>query len=389
MARVKLSEWKAKKLLSESTGLSFDSHHLHVQDPLPQLDSGKEYVVKVDQGVKKRFKNGLVELNVKGENVADAVMRLSQKGFSRFIIEPHVNYPKNSEKYISLERVRDGVRVSYSLQGGVDIEAHPESVTHTIVKDRKSLGLVAQELCVTEKVIKGLFDAFDTHHFSFLEINPFVAVNDLVHLLDAACEVDSCAEFFVKGAWSDTDIVDGSKSDMSEEEKNVKQLAAQSTAAFSLKVLNPEASIFLLLNSGGSSIVIADEVFERGFGTQIGNFGENSGSPSTEESHIYSKNVISLLLKSPLKKKVLIIGGGVANFTDVRTTFRGVIQALDEFSEDLRLHEVKVFVRRGGPNQAEGLKMMKDFLEKEQLYGAVHGPDVVLTDVVGEAVTYL
>jgi succinyl-CoA synthetase beta subunit len=124
-------------------------------------------------------------------------------------------------------------------------------------------------------------------------------------------------------------------------------------------------------------------------GKEIGNFGENSGSPSTEEAYIYSKNVVSLLLKSPKRKKILIIGGGVANFTDVRTTFRGVIQALEEASDRLRKDNVRIFVRRGGPSQEEGLKMMGDFLEKEKLFGAVHGPNIVLTDVVGEAVNYL
>ena len=263
----------------------------------------------------------------------DAILKLSKKGYSRFIIDPHISYSKNSEKYLSLERVRTGIRVSYSLQGGVDIEEHPESVQSVIIKDSKDLPKIAKELGVTVAVLEGVQAAFENHHFSFLEINPLVSVDDVVHFLDAACEVDSCAEFFVKGAWSESDVVDGAKSELSDEEKNVKQLAAQSTAAFSLKVLNPEASIFLLLNSGGSSIVIADEVYEKGVGKEIGNFGENSGSPSTEEAYIYSKNVISLLLKSPKRKKILIIGGGVANFTDVRTTFRGVIQALEELLE--------------------------------------------------------
>ncbi len=389
MARVKLSEWKAKKLLSEATGLVFNSHHVRIDDPLPQLDAKQEYVVKVDQGVKKRFKNGLVELNVAADNVADAILKLSEKGYSHFIIEPHISYTKDSEKYLSFERVREGIRVTYSLLGGVDIESHPESVKSSIVHKKSDLDGVASELEIPFDVLYGIYDAFESHHFSFLEINPFVTVDDIVYILDAACEVDSCAEFFVKGAWSSTDIVEGANIEVTEEEMNVAQLASQSTAAFSLKVLNREGALFLLLNSGGSSIVIADEIFEKGLGKQIGNFGENSGSPSTEEAYIYSKNVISLLLKSLQKKKVLIIGGGVANFTDVRTTFMGVIQALVEVSDTLRAHGVKVFVRRGGPNQDEGLRRMKEFLEREQLFGAVYGPDIVLTDVVGEAVKHL
>ncbi len=50
------------------------------------------------------------------------------------------------------------------------------------------------------------------------------------------------------------------------------------------------------------------------------------------------------------KPKVLIIGGGIANFTDVAATFHGIIDALKEFSETLHKHRISIWVRRGGPN---------------------------------------
>jgi succinyl-CoA synthetase beta subunit len=88
-------------------------------------------------------------------------------------------------------------------------------------------------------------------------------------------------------------------------------------------------------------------------------------------------------------KKALIIAGGVANFTDVKKTFGGVIQALKEVLGDLQKHKVRVFVRRGGPNEKEGLAMMKDFLQKNDILGSVHGADIVLTDVINEALEYV
>ena len=50
--------------------------------------------------------------------------------------------------------------------------------------------------------------------------------------------------------------------------------------------------------------------------------------------------------------KILIIGGGIANFT------KGIIHALKEFKNRLISHQVKIFVRRGGPNYQEGLKAL-------------------------------
>ncbi|KAG6808212.1 hypothetical protein H0H92_005026, partial [Tricholoma furcatifolium] len=54
------------------------------------------------------------------------------------------------------------------------------------------------------------------------------------------------------------------------------------------------------------------------------------------------------------KGKILIIGGGIANFTNVAATFKGIICTLKEFKAPLIAHGVCIFVRRGGPNCQEG-----------------------------------
>lgn len=58
--------------------------------------------------------------------------------------------------------------------------------------------------------------------------------------------------------------------------------------------------------------------------------------------------------------KVLIIGGGIANFTNVAATFRGIITALREFQQRLIDHKISIFVRRAGPNYQEGLRRMRE-----------------------------
>lgn len=59
------------------------------------------------------------------------------------------------------------------------------------------------------------------------------------------------------------------------------------------------------------------------------------------------------------KGKVLIIGGSIANFTNVAATFKGIIRALETFVEKLRNH-VTIYVRRGGPNYQGGLRKLKE-----------------------------
>ena len=56
----------------------------------------------------------------------------------------------------------------------------------------------------------------------------------------------------------------------------------------------------------------------------------------------------------------MIIGGGIANFTNVAETFRGIIRAISGFKDKLLEGNVKIYVRRGGPNYQEGLQMMVD-----------------------------
>ena len=63
-----------------------------------------------------------------------------------------------------------------------------------------------------------------------------------------------------------------------------------------------------------------------GWGKEWANHGEYSGAPSTKETFVYAKTLLSLTMryKHP-EDKLLIIGGDIANFTDVAVTFTGLM----------------------------------------------------------------
>ena len=82
------------------------------------------------------------------------------------------------------------------------------------------------------------------------------------------------------------------------------------------------------------------------------------------------------------KPKILIIGGGIANFTDVAKTFSGITMALREYKKKLIDTNVKIYVRRGGPNYQEGLKIMKKLGEELGVPIEVYGPETHMTRVV-------
>lgn len=59
---------------------------------------------------------------------------------------------------------------------------------------------------------------------------------------------------------------------------------------------------------------------------------------------------------------MLIIGGGIANFTDVAATFTGIITALKQFEQELRDGKISIWVRRAGPNYQEVMCTVGHFL---------------------------
>jgi ATP-citrate lyase beta-subunit len=379
VARKKLSEYRAKSLLYEALGQSYEGIELDAQggQGLDRLSDGQNYAVKVDQAEKGRFKKGLVKLDQSKSDVPGAVQELFSKGYRYILVEPQMAHDQPEEKYFSVARTREGLKISYSESGGVDVEENPDSIKSFIYKQDNHTGLPDESL-------SAIIKAFDDNYFSFLEINPLVIKDGQIKLLDAAVEADGEAVFF-EDNWKEDDIRRPLSRETTEEEKTVEELAGQSQASFSLEVINPNGSIFLLLSGGGASVVVADEVFNLGYGKELGNYGEYSGNPNLEETRHYTEQIVKLALKSSGQNKVIIIGGGVANFTDVRATFKGVIEAFKNHQDELKQQGVKVYVRRGGPYQKEGLAAMKDYLETASLYGFVAGPELVLTDIVGKA----
>lgn len=381
MARVKLTEFKAKRLLLGDAykGISFGI------DGAPEAEAGS-YVVKVDQGIKKRFKQGLVALNVSAADIAKTVEPWEKKGISNFIAEPLLAHEASEERYFSIERIRDGLRVLYAAEGGVDIEAHPEKVKTYFIRELSDVGRVAGESGLPLGFLENTVKVFEDNYFAFLEINPLIVRGSETFLLDAALLVDSAAALLVKGRWGERDIVEAAAKH--ESERVIGALAKTTPASLKLNVLNPHGSLFLLLSSGGGSIVIADEAALLGMGQELADYGEYSGGPTREETYLYSKEVLSLLLDSKAKKKALVIAGGIANFTDVQKTFAGIVDALKEKEEALKKAQVKVFIRRGGPNEAKGLSHMREYLESAGLLGAVYGSETVITKAIDEAVAF-
>lgn len=374
MSRQKISEYTAKQALYPVFNLDFRGFALTPTTSAQALTAhfgDTNLVVKVDQGVKKRGKLGLVKLNLTPSGVLSAIKPWVKQGWTNFLVEPVLEHAPSAEHYLSLTRTRHGWDIIYSAVGGVEIESHWDQVNHALPTRVETF------------IHTHLLPKLDALHISFLEMNPILIRDSHLLPLDMAVEVDSAASPLP----TLPDRV------LTTSERAVMTLDHATPASLKYRLLSPNGRIWMLLSGGGASLVLADEVADLGLGSDLANYGEYSGAPTNDDVYAYTKIILQDLLASSLPPKkarrALIIAGGVANFTDVKKTFQGLIRALSEQQVALKQAKVKVYVRRGGPNEVAGLTAMQAFLTSAGLLGAVYGHATPLTQVISDAQEYL
>ena len=107
--------------------------------------------------------------------------------------------------------------------------------------------------------------------------------------------------------------------ELSKEEAYIAEMDAKTGASLKLTILNASGRIWTLVAGGGASVVYADAIASAGFAGELANYGEYSGAPTETQTFHYARTVLDLMLRAPMRPegKVLFIGGGIANFTNV------------------------------------------------------------------------
>jgi len=340
-----------------------------------------DYILKVDVGIKKRGKQGLVRVGVAAEAVASAAEELFALGHERVIIEPMVPHQDNDERYLSIDLVREGAQLLQSDKGGVEIESANSTIDRTIIsRDEVLSGTPSTEIQnkFAGVPLPHLLLKMQEHHFSFLEINPYLVQDKKFIALDMAVEIDSAKENKLP-EWVQEHVLH--KKAASEQEAAVLKQDARTQSALNLHTLNPNGSILTLLSGGGASLVGLDSLVTSGLQEHVINYSEYSGAPTTDETREYVDTLLEVLFNSTSKNKVILIAGGVANFTDVMITFAGIVGAFTDNLTALKKQKVYVCVRRGGPNQEAGLAHLRDFLNANDIPNDINGPEISLGEV--------
>ncbi|KAH7307874.1 hypothetical protein KP509_22G080700 [Ceratopteris richardii] len=355
----------------------------------------------------KRGKSGLVALNldftgvmafVKDRLGKEVEMGGAKAPITTFIVEPFV--PHDEEYYFSISSERLGASVCFSECGGIEIEENWDKVKQVFVSTEQSLNA---DLCAPllatlplekrqklEAFLRGTFAVFEDLDFTFLEMNPFTLVNGEPYPLDMRGELDDTAAFKNFRKWSGVEFPLPFGRVMSPAEKMVYQMDEKTSASLKLAILNPMARIWTMVAGGGASVIYADTVGDLGFASDLGNYAEYSGAPKEEEVLHYARVLIDSATANPDGKgRALIVGGGIANFTDVAATFGGIIRAMREKQNQMREGKMRVFVRRGGPNWQQGLAKMKALSDEIAVPIQVYGPEASMTGICKEAIDYI
>ncbi|CDO69080.1 hypothetical protein BN946_scf184992.g29 [Trametes cinnabarina] len=409
------------------------------ENQLPGWVFTTKLVAKPDQLIKRRGKAGLLALNKTWEEAKEWIVQRAGKPqkvesvtgtLNNFIVEPFLPHPSDAEYYVCINSEREGDYILFTHEGGVDIgdvdakalklslpvgEPFPsrQTIADTLLKHVPA----SKKETLVDFLIR-LYSVYVDLHFAYLEINPLVVLDGVnggeptIHYLDMAAKLDQTAESICGPKWAiarDLSVYESGPQatttkgkiigadrgppmvwpapfgrDLTKEEAYIQKLDASTGASLKLTVLNPEGRIWTMVAGGGASVVYSDAIAAHGFAHELANYGEYSGAPSEGQTYEYAKTILDLMTRGKPRPdgKILIIGGGIANFTNVAATFKGIIRALKEYKAPLVAHQVKIYVRRGGPNYQEGLKAMRLLGESLGVPIKVYGPDTHITAIV-------
>ncbi len=419
MAQKGIREYDAKRMLATQLpsylggGLSYEGK-VALAGPETNLDElakanpwlkNEKLVVKPDQLFGKRGKHGLLLLDADWKKakswIASKMNSKTKVGategtLTHFLIEPFTPHDEDDEWYVAIRSEREDDLVYFSIKGGIFVEENwdkvleikvPVTADPASVDFKSKLSDAGKRRDTVAAFMKALYHFYCDCGFTYLEINPFT-FNEKGEIvpLDMVAKVDDTASFDCRKVWGDLEFPKPFGAHASKEEEFVKYLDEQSGASLKLTILNPKGRVWTMVAGGGASIIYADTVCDIGFSKELANYGEYSGDPSRDLTYQYAKTVLDLMTREPDPKgKFLIIGGGIANFTDVAKTFAGIIQALTEYKDKLVDNKVKIYVRRGGPNYKEGLAKMRELGETLGVPIEVYGPETHMTKIVSLA----
>jgi ATP citrate (pro-S)-lyase len=379
----KLSEYQSKILYYKFINSNNTVEYINInRQHIIQRD---KHVIKLDNGTKRRMKNGLVKINKSHDECIDWVNFRNTD--DNYIVEQPVDVTKEIYVMIRSNGSKNQIVINYS--GGIDLD---NPLTGALIYDIDiNKDTITDELDMLDTnlvlVITNLYKFYCYYHFVFMEINPLgLTSNNEFVPLDFASLIDSTAIYLFND--EDKHIINMNyftDNESCQEELNIRKLDERTGGSLKFSLINPNGKIWTLIAGGGASVVYTDAIINRGHIDELANYGEYSGDPQEDLVYLYCNNVFKCMAKAN-GDKILFIGGGIANFTDVAATFNGIIRSIKE--NVVAFNSTIVWVRRGGPNYKQGLSNISKTLEDLKIQHHVYGPEIPITQIVVSALPF-
>ena len=347
-----------------------------------------QLVAKAHEALGSRFTLGLVRVKLNVAQARSAVQDMIGRQVGGLTVKEVIiseMIPHAEEYYVAVKSTRKGTDVLLATCGGINVEANWDRVQSLSVEvgdvpSKKSLERLARKAGFAGDLVGRvaeftgkLFAAYDNEDGQYLEINPLVqrSSDKTLIALDVVTLLDADAKYRHPD-WTFPFAAEFGRS-YTEDEKEI--MAVDARVKGSVKFIEiPGGDTAMLPAGGGASVYYCDAVVARG--GKLANYTEYSGDPPDWAVEILTDKVCSL----PGIKRV-IVGGAIANFTDVKKTFGGIIAGFRKAKAKGKMSNVDIWVRRGGPREKEGLAAMRE-LVKEGFKIHVFDRTTPLTDIV-------
>ncbi|MEK6713472.1 MAG: ATP citrate lyase citrate-binding domain-containing protein [Nitrospirota bacterium] len=347
-------------------------------------------VAKAHEAIGSRMKLGLVkvDLDLKGSIGATKKIlghKVGTMTISQVIISEMV--PHEVEYYLAVKSTREGADILMANFGGIEVESRWSDIKRTSIEVGDSPSIEQLEKLAKEAGFKGdmtgrvaqfakkLFDCYEQEDGQYLEINPLSVTSDgELIALDMVTMLDADSRF----RHPDWNFNFASEFGRPYTEDETAVMEIDSRIKGSVKFIEiPGGNIALLPAGGGASVYYADAIVAQG--GKIANYAEYSGDPQDWAVEALTERVAALP-----DIEHIIVGGAIANFTNVKKTFAGIIAGFRNVRAKGKLKNVNIWVRRGGPYEKEGLEAMRA-LEQEGFKIHVYDRYTPLTDIVDYA----
>jgi succinyl-CoA synthetase beta subunit len=329
----------------------------------------KDVVVKAQVLSGKRGKNNGIRFCSSADETAAVCadlfnISISGQYVESVLIEEKLDIAQEHYLSITYDTTAKQPILIYSSKGGMDIE---DVATDMIIKNPLDIRRV--DINTDVPFAKELWQCFVQEDARVVEINPLVKTkNGEWFAADAKIALDEDA-FYRHEEWKNLAPRTMLGRLPTEREIAVKKIDEgegyyRGTAG---KYIEMDGNIAVLFSGGGASIANMDALIKAGL--RPANYTEYSGNPPREKVYQLSKIVLS---KPGLKG--LWIAGGVANFTNIAETFNGITDALDEIKP-----RFPIVVRRAGPHEDEGMKLMQECADRNNLNIKLFGKETSMS----------